>query len=29
MCSGTYMEKPIGIDDIEYDNRQKKIIIKA
>ena len=29
MCSGTYMEKPIGIDDIEYDNRQKKIIIKT
>ena len=29
MCSGTYMENPIGIDDIEYDNRQKKIIIKT
>ena len=29
MCSGTYMEKPIGIDDIEYDNKQKKIIIKT
>ena len=29
MYSGTYMEKPIKINNIEYDNKQKKIIIKT
>ena len=29
MSSGTYMENPIEINDIEYDNEVKKIIIKT